>query len=60
MNRHDDKEKKVMGKTFAAGGGYEEGVELINMLAHHSSTAKFICRKLAVRFVSDNPPQTLN
>ena len=59
MNRHDDKEKKVLGKTFAAGGGYEEGVELINMLAHHSSTAKFICKKLAVRFVSDNPPQSL-
>lgn len=59
LNRHDDKEKKVMGKTFAAGGGYDEGVELINMLAHHSSAAKFICRKLAVRFVSDNPPQTL-
>lgn len=59
LNRHDDKEKKVMGKTFAAGGGYNEGVELINMLAHHSSAAKFICRKLAVRFVSDNPPQTL-
>lgn len=59
LNRHDDKEKKVLGKTFAAGGGYEEGVELISMLAHHSSTAKFISKKLAVRFVSDNPPQTL-
>jgi uncharacterized protein (DUF1800 family) len=59
MSRHDDKEKKVLGKTFAAGGGYNEGVELINMLAHHSSTAKFIARKLAVRFVSDNPPQAL-
>ena len=59
LNRHDDKEKKVMGKAFAAGGGYNEGVELINMLAHHASTAKFIAKKLAVRFVSDNPPQTL-
>ncbi|HOZ78267.1 MAG TPA: DUF1800 domain-containing protein [Ferruginibacter sp.] len=59
MNRHDDKEKRVLGKTFAAGGGYEEGVELINMLANHSSTAKFISKKLAVRFVSDNPPQPL-
>lgn len=59
LNRHDDKEKKVLGKIFAAGGGYEEGVELINMLAHHSSTAKFISKKLAVRFVSDNPSQTL-
>lgn len=59
LNRHDDKEKKVLGKTFVAGGGYEEGVELINMLAHHSSTAKFISKKLAVRFVSDNPSQAL-
>jgi uncharacterized protein (DUF1800 family) len=59
INRHDNKEKTVLGKTFAANGGYEEGVELLKMLAHHPSTAKFICRKLAVRFVSDNPPQTL-
>jgi len=59
MNRHDIKEKTVLGKNFAAGGGYEEGVELINMLAHHPSTAKFISRKLAVRFVNDNPEQSL-
>jgi len=59
INRHDNKEKTVLGKTFAANGGYEEGVQLLKMLAHHPSTAKFICRKLAVRFVSDNPPQSL-
>lgn len=59
LSRHDDKEKVVLGKTFAAGGGYEEGVTLINMLAHHPSTAKFICKKLAVRFVSDDPSQSL-
>jgi len=59
MNRHDTKEKMVLGKKFAAGGGYEEGVQLINLLAQHVATAKFICNKLAVRFVSDNPPQSL-
>ena len=59
INRHDNKEKTVLGKTFAANGGYEEGVQLLKMLAHHPSTAKFICKKLAVRFVSDNPPQSL-
>jgi uncharacterized protein (DUF1800 family) len=58
-NRHDQGQKKVLGHTFAAGGGYEEGVTLLDMLASHPSTAKFICRKLAVRFVSDTPPQTL-
>lgn len=59
MNRHDSKEKKVMGRKFPAGGGYEEGVALIHMLAQHASTAKFISKKLAIRFVSDNPSQAL-
>ena len=58
-NRHDKSEKKLLGQTFAAGGGYEEGVRLLEMLAHHPSTAAFITRKIAVRFVSDNPPQSL-
>ncbi|MEJ6982546.1 DUF1800 domain-containing protein [Pedobacter sp. P351] len=58
-NRHDTKEKVVLGKKFAAGGGYEEGVELLKMLARHPSTAKFISKKIAVRFVNDNPSQNL-
>lgn len=58
-NRHDKGEKVVLGHVFPAGGGYEEGVELLEMLAHHPSTAHFISRKIAVRFVSDDPPQSL-
>ena len=59
-NKHDREEKKVLGVTFPAGGGYEEGVKLIHLLATHPSTAKFISQKLAVRFVSDAPPQSLD
>jgi uncharacterized protein (DUF1800 family) len=58
-NRHDNGEKTVLGHVFPAGGGYEEGVDLLELLAHHPSTARFICRKLAVRFVSDDPPASL-
>ena len=58
-NRHDAGEKVVLGLVFPAGGGYEEGVELLKMLAHHRSTARFICRKMAVRFVSDDPDEGL-
>ena len=58
-NRHDKGEKEVLGYVYQAGGGVEEGLDLLTMLAHHPSTAKFICRKLAVRFVSDDPPQGL-
>jgi uncharacterized protein (DUF1800 family) len=39
--------------------GEDEGMEALDILAHHPSTAKFISRKLAMRFVSDNPPQAL-
>jgi len=62
-NRHDQGEKVVLGHTFPASkdpaANYQEGVDLLEMLAHHQSTAKFISRKLAVRFVSDVPPQSL-
>lgn len=58
-NRHDNGEKTVLGKKFGPEGGYQEGVDLLEMLAHHPSAAKFITRKIAVRFVSDIPPQSL-
>ncbi len=58
-NRHDRGEKVVLGKGFTANGGYEEGLELLKMLANHTSTAKFISRKIAVRFVNDDPSETL-
>lgn len=62
-NRHDRGEKVVLGHRFAASNdptvGYQEGVTLLDMLAHQPATAKFISRKLAVRFVSDVPAQSL-
>jgi len=57
--RHDKSEKIVLGHHFGANGGYQEGVDLLEMLAHHPSTAKFITRKIAIRFISDNPPKSL-
>lgn len=58
-NRHDKGEKVVLGKRFGPNGGYEEGMQLLDMLAHHPSTARFISRKIAIRFVSDDPPASL-
>ncbi len=58
-NRHDKGEKVVLGKHFGPNGGYEEGVQLLEMLAYHPSTARFISRKIAIRFVNDDPPASL-
>ena len=56
---HDFDEKTVLGHKIAAGGGEKDGLQVIDILAHHPSTAKFISRELAQRFVADDPPQAL-
>jgi uncharacterized protein (DUF1800 family) len=56
---HDTAEKTVLGHKIAAGGGEQDGLQVIDILAHHPSTAKFISRELAQRFVADDPPQAL-
>ena len=56
---HDNEEKTFLGKKFPTDGGYAEGVTAIKMLAEHPSTARFISRKLAIRFVSDDPSKNL-
>ena len=56
---HDKGEKVVLGVTIPAGGGMEDGEKVLDILAHHTSTAKFISKKLAQRFVADVPPQAL-
>ncbi len=42
-----------------AGGGEQDGLQVIEILARHPSTARFISTKLARRFVADDPPQAL-
>jgi uncharacterized protein (DUF1800 family) len=56
---HDRKEKIVLGHKIPAGGGEQDGVQVIDILVKHPSTARFISRKLAQRFVADAPPQSL-
>ena len=55
---HEPGKKVVLGHEIN-GGGEGEGMKMLEILAKHPSTAKFISRKLAMRFVSDDPPQSL-
>ncbi|HZI51870.1 MAG TPA: DUF1800 domain-containing protein [Terriglobia bacterium] len=56
---HDRGEKTVLGHRIQANGGMQDGIRVIDILAHHPSTARFISTKLVRRFVSDDPPQSL-
>lgn len=56
---HDDGEKLVLGHKIPSGGGMKDGLMVLDILAHHPSTAKFIATKLVRHFVSDNPPPAL-
>jgi uncharacterized protein (DUF1800 family) len=56
---HDKGEKVVLGHVIAAGGGIEDGEQVLDILAAHPSTAHFISKELAQRFVADNPPEAL-
>ena len=56
---HDAGSKAILGVTFPSGGGIEDGERVLEMLARHPATAKFISRSIAIRFVSDDPPKAL-
>lgn len=56
---HDDGEKIVLGHKIPAGGGMKDGLMVLDILAHHPSTAKFIATKLVRHFVADEPPAGL-
>ncbi len=57
--RHDDGEKTVLGHVIFAHGGENDGDRVLDILAAHPSTARFISTKLCQRLVADVPPPAL-
>jgi uncharacterized protein (DUF1800 family) len=57
-NRHDYGDKIFLGQPLK-GRGLAEVNEAIDRLSKHPATARFVSRKLALFFVSDDPPQEL-
>ena len=56
---HDKGQKVVLGHVIPAGGGMNDGITVLQILAHHPATAHFISLQLAKRFVADDPPPSL-
>ncbi len=55
---HENGPKTVLGRTINE-GGVKDGLKVIDILVSQPATAKYIARKLAVKFVSDNPGDAL-
>jgi uncharacterized protein (DUF1800 family) len=56
---HDDGAKTVLGHLIPPGGGERDAEQVLDILAKHPSTARFIATKLTRRFVADEPPAAL-
>jgi uncharacterized protein (DUF1800 family) len=56
---HDKGEKVVLGHVIAAGGGIDDGLQVLKIVAEHPATAQHISLELAQRFVADDPPPSL-
>jgi uncharacterized protein (DUF1800 family) len=56
---HDNDPKVVLSHRLPGGRGLEDGLHVLNILTEHPATARYLCTKLCVRFVSDNPPASL-
>lgn len=57
-SRHDTGVKTVLGNTIPANRGIEDGDQVLDILASHPSTARYIAEKLCIRFIGEHPQTT--
>jgi uncharacterized protein (DUF1800 family) len=56
---HDNGAKTVLGHSIPAGGGVNDGLQMVDILALHPTTAQFLARKLCIFFLAYDPPQAV-
>ncbi len=58
-NLHDYSSKTVLGVTIPAGGGKSDGDFVLDLLANHPSTARYVSRKMARFLLAYEPPTSV-
>jgi len=56
---HDKYAKTVLNVTIPSFKGVDDGATVLDLLAYHPGTARYLARKLCRRLISDNPPQSV-
>jgi uncharacterized protein (DUF1800 family) len=55
---HDNYQKRILGVEFSPNQPpMMDGQQVLNLVAFHPATARFICKKLCQRFISDAPSE---
>ena len=55
---HDTDPKAVLGIGITS-SGEQEGQDILDLLAQHPNTARYVCSKLCRYFISDDPPNAI-
>jgi uncharacterized protein (DUF1800 family) len=58
-SKHFPYQKVVLGKIIPEFGGIQDGETVLDMLANHPGTARYVSRRLCRRLVTDDPPDRL-
>jgi len=59
-NWHDHYQKRILGVEFPSHQGpMQDGLQVLDLLAAHEGTARFVCGKICKWLVSDDPPKSI-
>jgi uncharacterized protein (DUF1800 family) len=59
-DNHDRFQKWVLGQRLKADQApQKDGEDVLDLVAFHPGTARHVCRKLCIRFISDRPPESI-
>jgi uncharacterized protein (DUF1800 family) len=51
--------KIVLGQVIPEFQGVQDGKQVLDLLAFHPASARYICRRICRRLISDNPPESV-
>lgn len=57
---HDNYQKRILGVEFDSNQApLSDGQKVLDLLAFHEGTARFLCTKLCIRLIADQPPESI-
>jgi uncharacterized protein (DUF1800 family) len=58
-SKHFPFQKIVLGREIPSFQGIQDGYDVLDLIVNHPGTARYICRRLCRRLISDDPPESV-